>query len=216
MGGSDGATNDGVDRLESLLEAETEDDVAATPDGSNDDDDEPSEADDFGFKVGWIVAVLAVGSMFVGPLAVLELSFDQAIPLESTGVSGYGPVPFVVGATFVLAFVAALVFPRVAEEQTEGYEVDMALSMIMPTIMLVAALFALTLFFPVVHYALAGKLLYATGFLLGMALVVAIAMHAFTVIAAAGIVAFLYLLLPALIGTFGARFVRGVGRAISP
>lgn len=179
------------------------DETGTTEDDAEDDagDDESSPAEDLGFWMGWIVAAVAVGLSFFGPVAAFEVSLGAAIPFEGTGVSGLGPIPYVVGTTFVLAFGGWIGVETVLGEEA-GSETDLAIGLIIPTV-LVALLFVVVLFLsPVVHYLLAGELLYATLLFLFMAVVGAIAINAPSVVLAAALVGFLYLLLPALVGAY--------------
>ncbi len=204
---SDGASDDRVDdTLEEFQEVIDADD-GTVADDSVEDDDESGPAETFGLKFGVPLAVVAVGLLFIGPSPMFELSLGGEMLFDTLQDSGYGPIPYISGTTLLVGLATGLAYPMSNKERYDGYKSEMAIGLVLPTGALMALLVLVAVFWPTVHFALAGDLITATIYLVIAAVIVAIATGAFVVIIAVGLLALLYLIIPSFVGVYAGALV---------
>lgn len=185
--------------------------------GEDEEDDETGPGFDFGLAMGVVVAVITVWAFFFSPSRMIEVTLNSGpVVFDTYDVGNLGPIPYISGATLALGFASGVSFPFYSDDSDAGFEFDLALGLMVPTIAVVALLVGLALFFPVIHYLLAGDLITATIFLIVMAVIAAIVFSAWIVVVALFLIGLIYLAIPALAGVYGGSFLaRGLG-AIRP
>ncbi|WP_323191169.1 hypothetical protein [Halostella sp. PRR32] len=202
--GSDERADDSLEEFQEVIDT---DDGTVADDSVEDEDDESGPAETFGLKFGAPLAVVAVGLLFVGPSPMFELSLGGEMLFDTLQDSGYGPIPYISGTTLLVGLATGLAYPMSNKERYDGYKSEMAIGLVLPTGALMALLVLVAVFWPTVHFALAGDLITATIYLVIAAVIVAIATGAFVVIIAVGLLALLYLIIPSFVGVYAGALV---------
>lgn len=206
---TDGGTDDDVAEIKQMLEdGDGQGGLAdAVTETGDDEESESSAAMDFGMKVGAPLAILAVGLLFVGPAPHLQFTPGDVVLIESLDVGGAGNVWYISGATLVLSLLVGLVYPSLADELDEDYKMDLGLGVAFPTLGLMGALVLAVLLWPVVHSLLAGALVEAGFFLVVAVVVIGIAVAGSIITLAIAALATLYIVGPALVGSYAGGFL---------
>lgn len=180
--------------------------------GDAESDDESSPAEDFGVRLGAVLALVAIAWAFVGPAHLLEVgryelpilaSFVDPVPLRFFG--------YVAGVTFALALAGGVAFPSVSDEQQEGYGPDLAIGLIVPTVLGVVLMVVLGYLFPALFYVVSGEFVRAGTIVGGMVVVGVGAYLLRTVVLVAVAVAASPLWVPAFAGAVTGSLLRTTG-----
>lgn len=205
MNSSDSSADDDIaDSLQSVLDAA---DAESDTDGEDDEDDGGGPAMDYALKLGLPLAVVTVGLLFVGPEPLVRFTPGSDVLLEGIDGSGLGPIPYISGAVFCVAFLAGVTYPHFGEELYDEFKTDLAMGTLMPTGGLMALIVGITVFWPVVHFALGGQLITATVLLVLIAVIIAISLSASIGILALAVIAGLYLVVPSVLGAYLGGFI---------
>jgi hypothetical protein len=225
---------EGTDRPDELVEALSGADVEeASASGHADeagdtataaDEEAASEAESFGFRVGVVVAAIAVGALFVGPFRLFDVVLGSGglVPLETRDSITNEPFMVTGLSTLVIGLGAGFAFPLtdrrasrdggrtvagLALPSTDDYRSEMAIGLVLPAMGAFALLAVLGLLVPVGESLVAGRIVEATITLIVLAVVAAIALRAWFVILALVALASVYFVVPSFIGVFLGAFV---------
>lgn len=205
---------DGLD--EGLLDEEE----AETDPESEEEDDESGPAVDFGLYLGVPLALIALVLAFVGPVRILTL-FRYELPIVASFRSPLELTYFAYlgGASFLFALGGAVAFPLVRSDDAleyledgdvSGYEVDLALGLIMPAAALAVLMAVAGFLFPALFYLVGGELIRAGQILLMVIVVVVLAVILQTIAMLVIAVWSSPLLIPSFLGSYLGGFLRQV------
>jgi hypothetical protein len=176
-----------------------------------------SPAENLGFNVGFVLAAVGAYVTFVGPMRGVDLALGSG-PLwfAVRDVAAFGPLPYVSGATLVLGLLAGLGCPLWIGTARGEYEYDLAIGLIVPSVVLLAAVAALGLVVSVVHFASVGELLAAGVTTLAVGTLVLVARTSRRVVVGLLFVVSLPLAVPSFVGVYaGSLLVGAVARVAS-
>lgn len=180
-----------------------------TTDTDDEADDETSVASSFAFTLGLGLAVVAVGWAFFGPAALLETGRYE-LPVLASFREPFQTMFFAyIGAvTFGFAFLGSIALPSMRDVESESYETDFAISLVLPAAGVTVLMIVLGLLFPALFYLVNGELVRA-GLVLGMALVIVVAALIYDVLGflILGIVS-IPLWLPSFVGAYAGGFLQ--------
>lgn len=200
--------------------AEIEDALAATADeeatgadaeATREAEEETSPAEDFGYRLGAALALVALVWAVAGPSHLLEVGrYEFPIVASFVEPLPYAFFGYVAGATFLLAFAGAWAFPSVTDEFQDAYASDLATGLITPTIVVTLAVALLGFLLPALYYLVTGQFGDAVLILVGLAVVVVGALLLQAIALVVVVVATTPLWVPAFAGAHAGSILRGV------
>jgi hypothetical protein len=174
-----------------------------------DDEEESSPAEDFALRLGLPLALVAFALAFIGPAPLLETSRFE-LPVLASFREPFQTMFFAyVGAvTFAFALFGALTFPSLWDEDQEGYEGGLAISLIIPSVGIAVVLAILGAVFPALYYFVTGQLVQGALVLVGAVIIVAIGLAFETIAILVLAAAAAPLWLPSYLGAYAGGFLQ--------
>lgn len=172
-------------------------------------DDETSPAMDFGMKIGVPFAIVAVGLLFVGPQPLLEFDMSGKYIIETVDQGGPGNIVYISGATLALAFVLGVFYPLFVNDPVDDFKMDLGLGLVVPTLGLMAVLVLVFLFWPALYEFMNGAIVDALISIVIAVVLIAIAVAGNLISLVIAAIATLYVVGPALIGSYLGGFIGG-------
>lgn len=185
---------------------ETRSTIQGLLDEEETDDEEAGPAEDFGFKVGLGIGVVAFLVMFVSPLRGLDFS-SKSGDLFVVNSSGAEPFLLVAITTLVATLGGSLYYALSGGDRYDGYKSEFAIGAILAPAGVMILQFALILLEPVANKVIVGDIAGAVLFLVIELVVAAILLMSNIGIIVVAIFFGIYLGIPSFVGTYVGGFL---------